>query len=367
MMERAIRLDPVDVVFFRDARPFGAGADNYAAGMYPPFPSVTAGAIRTAAMVEHGAQLAAKSLAAKAAEVWGAPGSDRFTALLKGPVPCLKGETLFPLPADLGMTKAEDDDIRIPFYWRPTKGFPGAGPLADEGLLPLWQRRWEHGADGEFLSRSEMSRYLKGQEPAHAIRASALYAMESRTGIGLDGSRRTVQEGLLYSARLARPKPESALVITISADENAAFPSSGTLRLGGEARMARYRPFDKEVWPAGAMAGDRFMWVLVTPAIFDCGWKPRGLKKTGNELIYEGNQVRARLVAACIPRMIPIGGFDLANRRHKAIRPAVPAGSVYYFERIEGDPLKNHHARSVSDNRANEGFGIVLVGAWNYV
>jgi CRISPR-associated protein Cmr3 len=48
----------------------------------------------------------------------------------------------------------------------------------------------------------------------------------------------------------------------------------------------------------------------------------------------------------------------------------VPAGSVFWFEIVEGKAeaaWESIHDRSVSDERANEGFGLVHLGGWDYV
>ena len=51
--------------------------------------------------------------------------------------------------------------------------------------------------------------------------------------------------------------------------------------------------------------------------------------------------------------------------RPKPMKRAVPAGSVYYFELLEGDLEKVKdlmHCRSISEYNAEQGFGISFVG-----
>jgi len=368
MTGRAIHLDPVDVLFFRDARPFGAGSESHASIVFPPLPSVTAGALRTAAMVRHGADFARRDgLTAKAAEVWGRPGQAEFKARICGPFLSRNGSALFPMPADLEGGKESESAGPAGWRWAPARkarfecGLPS-------GLRPLARVSCAGLPVGQYLDRQEMARYLLNREPEIALKGESLYDVEIRSGIALDRSRRTALQGHLYGMSVVRMRPHCGLVLSVDGDEDAPLPESGVLRLGGEARMARYTAAPGAPWPQGAMQGDRFKWVVVTPALFGdnarSSWLPAG---TDGDLIYRSDTVQARLVAARIPRMIPAGGFDVADNRHKELRLAVPAGAVFFFERIAGDPVKAFHGRSVSDFAANQGFGIALVGGWDYV
>ena len=60
-----------------------------------------------------------------------------------------------------------------------------------------------------------------------------------------------------------------------------------------------------------------------------------------------------------------VGGFDIRNRRPKPTYYAVPQGSVYYFELIEGkieDVIEKIHGKSISEKYSEQGFGISFVG-----
>jgi len=83
--------------------------------------------------------------------------------------------------------------------------------------------------------------------------------------------------------------------------------------------------------------------------------------------------VKLNLVSACTGRWKPISGWSLEKGRRgpKPIRRLVPAGSVYFFEVLEGDAsalAKNLWLRSVCDDEQDrrDGFGLALWGIWDY-
>jgi CRISPR-associated protein Cmr3 len=110
--------------------------------------------------------------------------------------------------------------------------------------------------------------------------------------------------------------------------------------------------------------------VLQTPAIFASGWLPGTVRETSEGPVLVADAFQARLVAASIGTPELAGGWDLVRGRPKPFRRTVPAGGVYWFEVVEGDrsaPWAAYHDRSVSDERAHEGYGLVHVGGWDYV
>jgi CRISPR-associated protein Cmr3 len=118
---------------------------------------------------------------------------------------------------------------------------------------------------------------------------------------------------------------------------------------------------------------------LGTPAIFHEGWKPGWLD---NDLVGSppGSNVRLQLVGLTIQRWRAISGWSLAkiNDRGqldmkgrpgaKPVRRMVPAGGVYFFEVVEGQPasLADRWLHSVSDHEQDQrdGFGLATWGIW---
>jgi CRISPR-associated protein Cmr3 len=95
---------------------------------------------------------------------------------------------------------------------------------------------------------------------------------------------------------------------------------------------------------------------------------PKWLNFTTLQGEYKGIEVT--LKAAAISRYQTIGGWDVAYNRPKPTYRAVAAGSVYYFE-TQASPekiLDAFHWQNLADDPQNAqiGFGLSLVGTWNY-
>ena len=106
-----------------------------------------------------------------------------------------------------------------------------------------------------------------------------------------------------------------------------------------------------------------FKVIFSTPAIFEKGWLPKWIDE--KTLIGEYNDLKLKLLAAAIGKPLSIGGFDMKKRMPKPMYKAIPAGSVYYFELLEGkmDNVQNiFHQRSISEIYPEQGFGIAYVG-----
>jgi CRISPR-associated protein Cmr3 len=108
--------------------------------------------------------------------------------------------------------------------------------------------------------------------------------------------------------------------------------------------------------------------VLATPAVFQHGWRPDWLKD-GLVGSPPGAKIKLRLVGVSIGRWKAVSGWSLAPPRGpKPIRRLVPAGGVYFFTVVEGEPteLENHWLQSVSDEKQaqRDGFGLAVWGAW---
>jgi CRISPR-associated protein Cmr3 len=85
----------------------------------------------------------------------------------------------------------------------------------------------------------------------------------------------------------------------------------------------------------------------------------------------KGAGFSARLVCAAVPRNAVVSGWDIARWIPKTAQRVVPAGSVYWFDRFEGDhrKLATWVAGGVwGDNadrqRRAEGFNLALLGEW---
>ncbi|WP_131765447.1 type III-B CRISPR module-associated Cmr3 family protein [Candidatus Protofrankia californiensis] len=381
---------PLDVVTFRDGRPFTTGMTATAHTTLPR-PTSTGGALRTVF------------------------GSNPLR--ITGPVLVRTGgpraRVLLPAPADLVV------DDRVPRRLR-LHEHPGEDAGADL-FLPagvesdLDFRAAEPGGlgfltgagepSGAYLSSEALTGYLDG-DPSRALEhleASAAgtsaagtssaggrrqepLVRESRLGIARharssrDGAGRTTLPGFLYQADFWRPSETGDGNATGSA--GVAFgcrvwfrsavpePVVTVVRLGGEARQAAVTVVSGGAGlPALPKAPERFpdgrvLLYLATPAVFRDGWLPE---------LPDG----ARLRGACTLGPEVITGIDGDSQRGRPLRWAVAAGSVYFLEfddpaeaevfarKAHGECLPQMQDRTGPKNwMRTVGFGLCLVGRW---
>jgi CRISPR-associated protein Cmr3 len=107
--------------------------------------------------------------------------------------------------------------------------------------------------------------------------------------------------------------------------------------------------------------------VLITPALFEEGWRPR--LAPGTPLGPAEGVTQVRLVAACVGRPLVFSGWDLAKQQPKRTRRAAPAGSVYWLQ-LSGPPaarcawIQRAWAQAASDAEEDrrDGFGVAAIG-----
>lgn len=351
-------IEPVDVWLFRDGRPFDAGSDHRAQSLFPPYPSVIQGAIRSHHLVVMGVDLHDKN----AIERCVGTATDLKELRVRGPfVTCRKDSTIvryYPVPADAArqgpqlkalvpIVKPEDIECSSP---TPFLLWPKGEPEKDEGA-------------GAWFTESALLEYLKG-EPADAIASTELFERESRFGIARDETKHTGREGALYEVEFIRPKKDSlgatvGLTVAVEGlDGLDRWPKCGWIRMGGESRAGYFEQIAPQPWqPFPSPLPKRFKVYFATPTYFRNGWRPETW-----ESFFTG---KVSLKAAALPRYQSLGGFDLANSKHKAALRYVPAGSVYFFEcpdetRLQMDLVQ----QAITDYGAEIGFGQILIGRW---
>lgn len=347
-------LEPVDVWLFRDGRPFDAGSDHRARSLFPPYPSVIQGAIRSHSLVLQGIDLCDPGAIAAAVGTADDVGNLR----LRGPFLARReGDRVMrylPQPADALTVDAERHTLRPASAPRP----PDEGVLTSAPTPCLLGLDDEPGKDEAelWLAEADLHRYFRGATVA-GVPARELFQRESRFGIGLDRQRHTTTEGALYEAEFIRPCRDVGLLVEVEGYPG--WPRSGVLRIGGEGRAAQFEQVDALPWPAPPQPlPPRFKLYFATPASFSAGWQPRD----GWGQFFLG---RVQLVAAAVGRYESVGGFDLATGRHKPARRYVPAGSVYYFQ-AEGaaQPRPDLVQAAVTETGAEIGFGQVFIEEW---
>jgi len=350
-------LGAVDVWLFRDGRPFDALSDHRAESLFPPYPSVIQGAIRSHHLVVKGVDLCNKQ---KIAEAVGTT-EDYKSLRLRGPfiVRRENGKIVryLPQPADaVKVTGGEKHKIKTA---SPPQAVPDtiATGSATTHLLGL-QDEPVKGEPNLWFAEKTLFSYLAGEEVS-GFPASKLFKRESRYGIGRDDQSYTSKDGAFYEVEFIRPCLDVGLLVEVNGYED--WPAEGAMRIGGEGRGAYFHQIDAPVWPSPpeVLPSPRFKLYFATPACFEGGWQPR-----------EGNWTKfftgsVKLAAAALNRYESIGGFDWAGNRQKPARRCVPAGSVYYF--ISNNPVSfvpDLMQNAVTDSGAEIGFGQIIVKEW---
>lgn len=389
----SVFIEPCDIVFFRDDLPFGAVGTQVGRCQFPPRPSVVAGALRTKVLASQGVDLDAFREGRDLPE---AVRREIGAGQVAGNGPALAPGTFGLVGLHLGRRRPDGDvacyragrDLVVP-----GKGSAVGGPAAPrllspagtpvpgtsslEGLAPLGIAPGFEPAVG-WLEAGDYLRYLRGELPeGTVIQTDDVLDWDYRVGISLDVGARTVDEGRLYSSRGAvlRGEPDLARGFVAEVDGCSLLPVSGLIRLGGDGRMARLSPWAGSLldWSpvrASVAATGRFRLVLQTPAIFAKGWYPGILRDADGAHFLERDRFRARLVSAAVGAPEMAGGWNLVRRGPKPFRLTAPSGSVYWFEVESGSAeaaWEELHGTSISDERREEGYGLVHMGGWAHV
>ena len=386
-------LEPLDVLFFRDGRPFEQA--SHARSRSLPLPQTVAGAITTALLENGGCNFSklvgdvrkgasfSQALANQNRELeWIA------SVRLRGPWLALrhrgKLHLLFAAPANVYYT----DTTKELFALRPsTAALPGwKGTRSGKcGLRPLWWtgeedltpypglftweliRRYLHGEPVDLdclLHEYQACGLLRSpdalatiEELTARLRRRVLTGRDRRTGIGIDARSFSVKQGMIYSveflALLWEPQEELQAVLYAEVDlPDGEWPEKlNVLHLGGEGRHVRVIPqatrpcWDELCRKPGQ--GEKPLLVLTTPGIFKQGWKPECLDQL--------------VEAAAVSGYEAVSGWDLARGGPKPSRFAVPAGSVYFLKE-QPDPPPDVLSDDPLDRQ--QGWGCFLQGVW---
>ena len=406
MPTRYFFIEPLDVLMLRGNRSFGDSGEH-GETLMPPWPSVFAGALRSALLGNDARRLAEFVKVGSSAfsseteralqmrsvlgdalfNVLGTPqqpGTFRVTWASLGRVApgAQTPQALLPLPADLLVADARD---ALPMALTPTPWPPGTSGAQSLPMVALLRSAKQvKPAGGRCLDGNALAAHLRGAPVASTESTALLYTSATRLGIALDAKTRTARDHALYTTDAVAFCQDTGFIVGVQGDSGL-LPMHGLLRLGGDAKGARYRdlPFDAP-GPALPRQGERFRLILTTPGLFAHGWLPGGVvaddagdtHAKAATLRLRGPGFGARLACAAIGRHEVVSGWDLAQWQPKTAQRAVPAGSVYWFDEFEGDAGKlaswvahglsgeNESTTPAQQQRRAEGFNNALLGAW---
>lgn len=366
-MTTSLLIQPLDVLLFRDGKPFSAGDDHLARSIFPPLPSTLTGFVRSKLFHSSGGDW--DKVKAQFGDIGGPTdyGDFRMCGLFLRK----DGKDYVPAPSDILQEKENENLVQAnPRRFDARKLIQGNYP--DSNLAPLWADNSQAltETNGFIPIDSLMEDYLCNTVPKKVLGESEFVKREPRTSIEMNHGARSAKEGQLFSVDFLRPLDGVSFHVVF---DGIRWPDeSGLDTLGGESRPVCWNKNDDWQTPDSTAIREKlgknglFKIVLLTPAVFENGWRP------GHRLedILEKAGIRASLVAAAVRRPVSIGGFDLANKRPKPMRPGAPAGSVYFFVTESGDAsaLVDHLMfKCISDLDWEAGFGLAAIGSWSYI
>lgn len=407
-----IKIEPNDVLMFRGSRPFSAGQNFVARSSFPPNPQVMTGAIRTTVIRESGTSFEAFAQHTVADELQKKiglpPTKDGHSGSLgnlniSGPFICKINdkdktvERLFPIPQDVLYDKVKKHYVSL----RPSRKFgkemqtTAVFDTWQPLLIPDYEKDRFEAREGWFTEKG-LKAYLDADDISikDVVLNRQVSMSESHIGIGLDYSRRAVDENnnLFYRVEFDRLYATSTMLEKAKEDERPYTEDSphqhvliedfriglmvqvndrllspaGYITLGGERRFATYSdaPKYKDQFSNTSKKGNLKI-VLQTPAYFHDGWRPEAKEQEPVDWSqWLGKNAKLVSIAATSPTII--SGWDIVLKRPKPLYRYMPVGSVYYFEDADWQGKPFTEFPTTLDAGAM-GFGTITVGTWNYL
>ena len=201
-------IEPLDVFFLRGNKLFG-DPGSFGESMVPPWPSVAAGALRSALLAHKGIDPSRFAKNEIDDPELGTPerlGTFALTAffLARRSAGDNAVELLLQPPADLVVRKLDDGAVEIRRL-RPTKPYDSIlCSKATSSLAVLAEASRGKPEQGFWLTTAGWQLHLAGKaiDPtAHLVRSSCLWRLDTRVGVGLDPEKRRAADGQLFSTQ----------------------------------------------------------------------------------------------------------------------------------------------------------------------
>ncbi|WP_066194108.1 type III-B CRISPR module-associated Cmr3 family protein [Gracilibacillus timonensis] len=341
-------IEAIDNFFFRNASPFDAGTNFHATSLFPPLPSVYAGAIITTT-----------GISARQLKI-------NFNGLM------VNGDIMFPQPLDMEVTEQKQaaDDISDEKYkldvlhLKPKSLSSAVLPYSLQLTRRLSGEKTKNPAGGGYIKREALNQYIQaGDESLYSYALSDFIEREKHTGIQMDPATGRTEEGKWYTTERVKPITNDQLHCQLAVEiEGTDVNRQTIIKLGGESKTAVVNPLTKQFSiDVPASNCKYFKLYLATPAIFKNGWLPKWI----NEETWDGvfthrnRRIKVKLLNAAVGRAVAAGGFGVKQGKPKELQLAAPAGTVYFFQILEGsffDAVKLFHQKCISDYRENLGF-----------
>ncbi|MDO5650905.1 MAG: type III-B CRISPR module-associated Cmr3 family protein [Moraxella sp.] len=145
---------------------------------------------------------------------------------------------------------------------------------------------------------------------------------------------------------------------------------------GGERRLSNLHALDMTApAPTAGLcqqvnATKGFCLTLLSPAVFAHGYLPKWLDTDSKTGTLPNTDITVKLRSVAIERWQAVSGWDSLDWQPKAMRKAVCAGSVYWFEIVSGafddETLEQFYFKALSDDEQDrrDGFGLAVLTAY---
>jgi len=346
-----MNIHPMDVLLFRDARPFNI--EQGIACSTTPMPSTIAGAIRSKILIHSGMSNESKKFIS-----YENP-DDAEKIDIAGVFFSCRDDEVFPTPFDVVKVKKSDNHDSEIAMVAPME-ILGHKYLGGDYLhfKPI---------DNRYISSQDLMNYLEGTLTRIGAEVSP-YQDEDRVGIKIDPTEGTAEEGKLYRVSFLRFDKGVFLSVWLGKDEIKNYiPEKGILKLGGESRGAYYELKDENRKLFGRRLppnilekindAKRFRVYLATPYVFRSDFEEELRRDMENRLSID------LVVKGSAPEITTLSGWDYKKNRQKEGRKVLKEGSVMYFIIESGKLTDIEYPLNIGLMRTL-GFGCIFIGAW---
>jgi len=362
---KCLELNPIDVLYFRNSKPFAKGEEHFSTSLFPPYPSTLYGALRTLILRQNDISFDsfyAGNIDDDLKKLVGTPQS--IGSLMINGLFLQREETIYlSPPADLVFS---GNDIEKEFHILKLKAPPLATVSSEFQFLPfIHDYRYKPLTDS-FLSVRNLQKYLMGTTDfvKQGIKSTSdIIKKDKRVGIGINGEKNVTKEGQLFLSESVEFEKNWNFSAWIN--DTPFLQDNGYLNWGGKSKPVLYKKNEKDLF--SLIQKDDIMskiketglmkLLFLTPTILNEGWTSSQLKINN-----------ADLISAAINKVQKIGGYNMAENKPKTMYNVLPAGSVFYYklsdkseENIE-KIFQKFYLKNVSDIYPNMGFGLIILG-----
>ncbi len=373
-------LNPIDTLFFKEARPMEGPGTAELSSVFPPPPRTIMGALR--AYIGDTLEVnwlkfnqpAEQSIEAKVRDIIGY-GDDYADLAMQGLWIHLNGQRLYPAP--LNLLRHQDKTTQKITLQYLTVGQPYHCDLGQNVCLPEFK-----GLAGSkplqdcWLTSKGLKQVLDGKLPHidDIISKSQLYVDESRLGIAINQQTCAVEDGMLYQTKHLRFKDNVSFSFDLKGDNESL--KAGLFKLGGEGRIVSLEknelsnPFP--IAPKARKPKGLCLYLLTPLLLPDNSEFLPDFKKVEDQkqTYWQGDLhgIPLSLISSVIGKVYREGGWNAAKHQPRAVQSFIPAGSVFYCE-IKSSLIKEKEALKTLNNCqiGNEqhlGRGHIAAGLW---